>query len=87
MTENKPIYHAWNVNPWKGLGEISTFHRFANPLRDIAVYFWSWGTYLLCNYKIEIFALEILIWISNIFICQKFNLDIQYYFLFFRLIR
>ena len=63
MTENKPIYHAWNINPWKGHGEISAFHRFANQ-RDIAVYFWSWGTYLLCNYKIEIFAL--LIWISNI---------------------
>ena len=75
MTENKPIYHAWNVNPWKGLGEITTFHRFANLRRDIAVYFWSWGTYLLWNYKTEIFAL--LIWISNISICQKFNPDIQ----------
>ena len=56
MTKHKRIYHARNVNPWKGLGKTSAFHRFANPRHDKLVYFWSWGTYLLCNYKIEIFA-------------------------------
>ena len=47
MTKHKPIYHARNVNRWKGLGKTSTFHRFTNPRRDKSVYIWSWGTYLL----------------------------------------
>ena len=45
MTKNKLIYRAQNVNRWK---ETSPFHRFTNPRRDKSVYFWSWGTYLLC---------------------------------------
>ena len=33
----------------KGLGETSLFHRFTNPRREKSVYFWSWGSYLLCT--------------------------------------
>ena len=36
----------------------SPFHWFTNPRRDKSVYFWSWGSYLLCmcqnvGYKFE----------------------------------
>ena len=34
MNKNKPIYHTRNVNRWKGVGKISTFHRFTNLRRD-----------------------------------------------------
>ena len=32
----------------KGFGKTSPFHPFTNPQHDKSVYFWSWGSYLLC---------------------------------------
>ena len=54
----------------KGLGESSPFHLFTNPRPDKSVYFWSWGTYLLCMFYF-IFKMHMLETTVEISACSK----------------
>ena len=41
------------MEPMKGLGGTSPFHRFTNPRRDKSVYVWTWGS-LFTKYSLKI---------------------------------